>query len=148
LIEPVLSAWRFERRGRALDFDRPPEHDLRDIMDVILYVDRTGVQWRYHLPHDFPHWNTEIAVADIRPADIADAVVEGDQVSRYRGDLGKPASRDLIVVVSRPDLVGPGREAVLILELACHGRESPGDSVRPRGQPGGRKRSVTHETGS
>ncbi|MFD0212391.1 IS5 family transposase, partial [Streptomyces hirsutus] len=23
----------------------------------ILYVDRTGVQWRY-LPHDFPHWNT------------------------------------------------------------------------------------------
>ncbi|CAL9278562.1 MULTISPECIES: IS5 family transposase [Streptomyces] len=57
LIEPVLTAWRFERRGRALDFGRPPEHDLRDIMDVILYVDRTGVQWRY-LPHDFPHWNT------------------------------------------------------------------------------------------
>ncbi|MFD9063636.1 IS5 family transposase [Kitasatospora purpeofusca] len=57
LIEPVLSAWRFERRGRALDFGRPPEHDLRDIMDAILYVDRTGVQWRY-LPHDFPNWNT------------------------------------------------------------------------------------------
>jgi transposase len=57
LVEPVLSAWRFERRGRALDFGRPPEHDLRDIMDAILYVDRTGVQWRY-LPHDFPHWNT------------------------------------------------------------------------------------------
>lgn len=57
LIEPVLAAWRFERRGRALDFGRPPEHDLRDIMDAILYVDRTGVQWRY-LPHDFPHWNT------------------------------------------------------------------------------------------
>ncbi|WAU82262.1 IS5 family transposase [Streptomyces sp. Qhu-G9] len=57
LVEPVLSAWRFERRGRALDFGRPPEHDLRDIMDAILYVDRTGVQWRC-LPHDFPHWNT------------------------------------------------------------------------------------------
>ncbi|APY90672.1 transposase [Streptomyces alfalfae] len=53
----MLAAWRFERRGRALDFGRPPEHDLRDIMDAILYVDRTGVQWRY-LPHDFPHWNT------------------------------------------------------------------------------------------
>lgn len=26
-------------------------------MDAILYVGRTGVQWRY-LPHDFPHWNT------------------------------------------------------------------------------------------
>lgn len=57
LIEPVLSAWRFERRGRALDFGRPPEHDLREIMNVILYVDRTGVQRRC-LPHDFPHWNT------------------------------------------------------------------------------------------
>ncbi|MFF2331175.1 MULTISPECIES: IS5 family transposase [unclassified Streptomyces] len=57
LIEPALAAWRFERRGRALDFGRPPEHDLRDIMDAILYVDRTGVQWRY-LPHDFPHSNT------------------------------------------------------------------------------------------
>lgn len=51
------AAWRFERRGRALDFGRPPEHDLREIMNAILYVDRTGVQWRY-LPHDFPHWNT------------------------------------------------------------------------------------------
>ncbi|WP_328978484.1 IS5 family transposase [Streptomyces canus] len=57
LIEPVLAAWRFERHGRALDFGRPPEHDLREIMNAILYVDRTGVQWRY-LPHDFPNWNT------------------------------------------------------------------------------------------
>ncbi|MFE5513025.1 IS5 family transposase [Streptomyces sp. NPDC056529] len=57
LIEPVLSAWRLERRSRALHFGRPPEHDLRDIMDAILYVDRTGVQWRC-LPHDFSHWNT------------------------------------------------------------------------------------------
>ncbi|MET7622557.1 IS5 family transposase [Streptomyces sp. NPDC005408] len=53
LIEPVLSAWRFERRGRALDFGRPPTHDLREIMNAILYVDRTGCQWAY-LPHDFP----------------------------------------------------------------------------------------------
>ncbi|GAB2744270.1 hypothetical protein GCM10027072_45230 [Streptomyces bullii] len=30
LTEPVLAAWRFERRGRALDFGRPPEHDLRE----------------------------------------------------------------------------------------------------------------------
>jgi transposase len=57
LIEPVLAAWRFERRGRALDFGRPPEHELREIVNAILYVDRTGVQWRY-LPHDFPPWET------------------------------------------------------------------------------------------
>ncbi|MGW7721287.1 IS5 family transposase [Streptomyces chartreusis] len=57
LIEPVLSAWRFERRGRALDFGRPPQHDLREIMNAILYVDRTGCQWAY-LPHDFPPHQT------------------------------------------------------------------------------------------
>ncbi|MGI5136523.1 MULTISPECIES: IS5 family transposase [unclassified Streptomyces] len=55
LIEPVPSAWRSERRRHALDISRPPEHELREIMDAILYVDRTGVQWRY-LPHDFPPW--------------------------------------------------------------------------------------------
>jgi transposase len=44
LIEPVRSAWRFARRGRALDFGRPPRHDLREIMNAILYVDRTGCQ--------------------------------------------------------------------------------------------------------
>ncbi len=36
---------------------RPPEHDLRRIMDAILYVDRTGIPWRY-LPHDFAPWET------------------------------------------------------------------------------------------
>lgn len=53
VIEPVLSAWRVERRSRALPFTRLPAHDLREILNAILYVDRTGVQWRY-LPHDFP----------------------------------------------------------------------------------------------
>ncbi|WP_344380930.1 IS5 family transposase [Streptomyces mauvecolor] len=53
LIAPVLTAWRAKRRQFALDIGRPPEHDLRQIMNAILYVDRTGIPWRY-LPHDFP----------------------------------------------------------------------------------------------
>ncbi|WP_406465187.1 IS5 family transposase [Streptomyces sp. NBC_01622] len=57
LIEPVLTSWRDQRRARALDIGRPPEHDLRQIMNAILYVDRTGIPWRY-LPHDFPPWAT------------------------------------------------------------------------------------------
>ncbi|UBI39985.1 MULTISPECIES: IS5 family transposase [Streptomyces] len=57
LIEPVLSAWRASRRQHALDIGRPPEHDLRQIMNAILYVDRTGIPWRY-LPHDFAPWAT------------------------------------------------------------------------------------------
>ncbi|MCF2532253.1 IS5 family transposase [Yinghuangia soli] len=57
LVEPTLTAWRVERRGRGLDIGRPPEHDLRDLMDAVLYVDRTGIPWRY-LPHDYPPWVT------------------------------------------------------------------------------------------
>ncbi|GGZ33932.1 IS5 family transposase [Streptomyces poonensis] len=57
LIEPVLTDWRDERRGRGLVIGRPAEHDLRSIMNAIQYVDRTGIPWRY-LPHDFPPWAT------------------------------------------------------------------------------------------
>jgi transposase len=60
LIEPAFTAWRAERRGRGLDIGRPPEHDLRSIMNAILYVDRTGIPWRY-LPHDYPPWPTVYA---------------------------------------------------------------------------------------
>jgi hypothetical protein len=42
LIQPVLSAWRTERRGNGLDIGRPCEHDLRAILNAILYVDRTS----------------------------------------------------------------------------------------------------------
>ena len=31
---------------------RPREVSIRDVVDAIFYVNRTGVQWRY-LPHDF-----------------------------------------------------------------------------------------------
>jgi putative transposase len=34
---------------------RPREVTIRDVLDAIVYVNRTGVQWRY-LPHDFPRW--------------------------------------------------------------------------------------------
>lgn len=57
LIEPTLTTWRTERLTCALGIGRPPEHDLRTIMNAILYVDRTGIPWRY-LPHDHPPWAT------------------------------------------------------------------------------------------
>lgn len=36
---------------------RPREHDFREIVNAILYLVRTGCQWR-HLPHDFPPYTT------------------------------------------------------------------------------------------
>src|SRR3712207_4480458 len=34
---------------------RPRIHSLREILDAIFYVLRSGCQWRL-LPHDFPRW--------------------------------------------------------------------------------------------
>lgn len=36
---------------------RPLKHDLRQIVNAILYVLRCGIQWR-SMPHDFPKWST------------------------------------------------------------------------------------------
>ncbi|GGV48297.1 hypothetical protein GCM10010495_77620 [Kitasatospora herbaricolor] len=64
LVELTLTTWRQARTARALAFGRPPEHELRDLPDAILYVDRTGILWRY-LPHDYPPllWNPTCQVA-------------------------------------------------------------------------------------
>src|SRR5215218_8260863 len=34
---------------------RPHTYDLKDIVDAVLYIARTGCQWRA-LPHAFPPW--------------------------------------------------------------------------------------------
>ena len=36
---------------------RPREVDVREVVNAILYVVRTGCAWR-QLPHDFPAWQT------------------------------------------------------------------------------------------
>ncbi len=46
LVEPVLA-----RNGV---WGRPREVDLREVVNAIFYLVRTGCQWRF-LPHDFPH---------------------------------------------------------------------------------------------
>ena len=41
------------RRGKG----NAPKHSRREMLNAILYVVRTGCQWRA-LPHDFPPWET------------------------------------------------------------------------------------------
>ena len=53
LIEPVLSGWRAERAAAAPPGCGVPVHDLREIVNAILYVNRAGCAWEL-LPHDFP----------------------------------------------------------------------------------------------
>ena len=54
LIEPTMTAWRAARRGPGV---AARVHDLREIVNAILYVCRTGIAWAY-LPHDFPPYKT------------------------------------------------------------------------------------------
>jgi transposase len=56
LIKPTLTAWRAPRLARKVS-DNQPVHDLREIVNAILYVNRTGCAWEY-LPHDFPPYKT------------------------------------------------------------------------------------------
>src|SRR3954471_1141847 len=48
LLEPFLP--KPKRTGR-------PPADVREVVNGILYLVRTGCQWRL-LPHDFPPWST------------------------------------------------------------------------------------------
>lgn len=36
---------------------RPRSTDMREVVNAMVYLDRTGGQWRA-LPHDFPPWST------------------------------------------------------------------------------------------
>ncbi len=49
ILEPLLPL--------AKPGGRPRTSDLREVINAILYLDRTGGQWRA-LPHDFPPWST------------------------------------------------------------------------------------------
>jgi transposase len=60
LIEPRLTDWRQARTDARTKIGikgRTPTHELREIFNAILYLNRTGIPWRY-LPHDFPPHRT------------------------------------------------------------------------------------------
>src|SRR5277367_2560003 len=52
-LEPL----RKEPRGERHAGGRPRKHELRRIVDALLYVVKTGCQWR-QLPADFPPWKS------------------------------------------------------------------------------------------
>ena len=54
LIEPILVEWRSRRVGLGIV---KIQHELREITNAILYINRTGSPWDL-LPHDFPPHQT------------------------------------------------------------------------------------------
>ena len=49
VLEPLLP--------KAKPGGRPRTTDVREVVNAVLYLTRTGCGWR-HLPHDFPPWPT------------------------------------------------------------------------------------------
>jgi putative transposase len=49
ILQPLLP--------RAKPGGRPRKTDLRSVINALVYLNRTGCQWRM-LPHDFPSWKT------------------------------------------------------------------------------------------
>jgi len=52
-LEPLLKQVRVDRHGGG----RPRKYELRRIVDAMLYVVKTGCQWR-QMPVDFPPWGS------------------------------------------------------------------------------------------
>lgn len=52
-LEPLL----MEARGKRHGGGRPRKYELRRIVDAMLYVVKTGCQWR-QMPVDFPPWQS------------------------------------------------------------------------------------------
>ena len=50
---PLLNEPRGERHAGG----RPPKYEQRRVVDALLYVVKTGCQWR-QLPNDFPPWKS------------------------------------------------------------------------------------------
>jgi putative transposase len=49
ILEPLIPP--------AKEGGRPRTTDMREVLNAIFYINRTGGQWRA-LPHDFPPWST------------------------------------------------------------------------------------------
>ena len=57
LIAPLLEDWRAQRAAATPPGCAAPSHDLREIVNAILYVNRAGCAWHL-LPHDFPPYQS------------------------------------------------------------------------------------------
>ncbi|MFI6474118.1 transposase [Streptomyces sp. NPDC050516] len=91
LIEPVFTEWRSRRTGPGV---AARVHGLREIVNAILYVNRTGIPWEY-LPHDFPPHKTVYDYYAKREADGTTGRVHDllrDRTRRAHGHAAQPSA--------------------------------------------------------
>lgn len=97
LIEPILTKWRAGRVGLGIS---PPKHSLRELVNAILYVTRTGVQWEY-LPHDFPPAKTVYHYYALWQADGTTATIHHALRTKVRVHKGRAAEPTAAIIDSQ-----------------------------------------------
>src|SRR5215469_5577824 len=116
---------------KARKAGRPSTVDRRDLLDAILYILRTGCQWR-QLPHDFPPWGTVSSqFCRWRKSGLWERIHHALYAKARRKAGKKP----------RPQAAPPRRYAGLAHRL----RGAPGERAglrRGRGRPGQGPRAV------
>jgi transposase len=99
LIEPVLARWRQVRADAGLRL-AAPVHDLREIVNAVLYVNRTGIAWEY-LPHDFPPWKTVYDYYAKWEKDGTTRAIHDLLVARVREQAGRSAQPTAAIIDAR-----------------------------------------------
>ncbi|MFI1769885.1 transposase [Streptomyces sp. NPDC020800] len=91
LVEPVFTVWRARR---SVPDAAARVHDVREIVDAILYVTRTGIPWEC-LPHGFPPYKAACDCCARWEADGATRRVHDllrDRICRAHGRSAEPAA--------------------------------------------------------
>ncbi|MEV0806338.1 transposase [Micromonospora sp. NPDC050200] len=75
-------------------------HDLREIVDAILYVNRTGIAWEY-LPHDFPPYKTVHSYFTRWAADGTTETIHGLLRGKVRRAVGRDTEPTAAIIDSQ-----------------------------------------------
>jgi len=94
LIEPMLLAWRAKRAGLGI---AKVQHDLREIVNAILYVNRTGIAWEY-LPHDFPPYKTVHGYFALWEKEGITEVIHDALRGKVRRAAGRPEQPSAVIL--------------------------------------------------
>ncbi|MDP9792276.1 transposase [Catenuloplanes nepalensis] len=94
LIGPFLDVWR---AGRVSVAGRTGEQDLREVVNAILYQNRTGCQWAY-LPHDLPQKPVVYYYFALWRDDGTDAVIHDLLRCQARQKAGRAEDPTMVVL--------------------------------------------------
>lgn len=79
---------------------RPPRLDLREVVNAVFYLTRTGCQWR-QLPHEFPKWESIRYYFDKWARDGTWERINAALVQQVRQQAGRRAQPTAFVIDSQ-----------------------------------------------